>query len=207
MLGPFDKDYFSALLLLLPGFVSWQVMSYFGGTLVAAGGFEIVAACLAYSLVNFLFALGVAAPFGHKFTSPLAATDGNWRPTPGFAALLLIVAVLTGSATAWVDRSGIVYQLAPTARISHARPWVKLFESCRPAWAQVITSTGARYMGFVHYFSDSSDETELVLSRVHSVADDGERTPLKAARLLLFGKDIRSVELYPVGDGNPCAVE
>lgn len=207
MLGPFDKDYFSALLLLLPGFLSWQVMSYFGGTLEAGSDFQIIATSLSFSLFNFVVAMGFVALLGRRRAAPDFA-EGGWRASPPFVALLLAIALVSGAAAAWIDRSGAIYKLvAPTARVSHTRPWVSLWEGCRPAWAKIALADGKTYMGFVSYFSDSDDNTELVLSRPHEIAADGERSPLKAKRLLLFGKDMARIEVYPVGEDNPCAAE
>lgn len=208
MLGPFDKDYFSALLLLLPGFLSWQIMSYFGGTLNAGSDFQIIATSLSFSLFNFVAAMGIAALFGRRPSSVFNFSETGWRASPPFIVLLLCIALSSGASAAWVDRSGIIYQvIAPTSRVSHTRPWVSLWEECRPSWAKVSLGNGKSYIGFVSYFSDSDDNTELVLTRPHEFDEAGERSPLKAKRLLLFGKDISSIEVYPVGDDNPCATE
>ncbi len=206
MLKSFDRDYFVALLLLLPGFLSLQTMLYFGGSLPGRGGdFQTITTSLAFSLINFVLVLGF-----YGLSAKLRLLADSQLPsltavTPGFVGGLVIIAVLTGTAAAWVDRSGIVYKIiSPTARVSQSRPWVVLWEQCRPTWAQVTLSGGETYLGFVNSFSDDASITELVLDRVHRIDEDGERHKLKAERLFLFGNNIASIEVLPVGDDNPC---
>ena len=209
MLKSFDRDYFVALLLLLPGFLSLQTMLYFGGSLPGRGGdFQTITTSLAFSLINFVIVLG----FYELSAKMRAIADSEQRSltsvSPGFIAGLVVVAVLTGTAAAWVDRSGIIYKvISPTARVSQSRPWVVLWEQCQPTWAQVTLRDGKTYLGFVNSFSDDASITELVLDRVYRIDESGERSKLKAERLLLFGSNISSIEVMPVGDDNPCAAK
>lgn len=204
MLKAFDSDYFIALLLLMPGFLSRQVMIYFGNS-SDGGEFENISASLAFSLVDFVIAMFFWKGYliiRRKSRPEEASLE---KITPAFISLLLAVCIIVGLSSAWIDRNGIIYRtFSPSTRVSRTRPWITAWDKCRPAWAKVKLSDGRSYFGYMIYYSDDDKNTELVLNRVSILKKDGKPKKIKANRVVLFGKDIVSVEIYPAVGVNGC---
>ncbi len=207
MLKAFDRDYFVALLLLMPGFLSRQIMAYFGNP-PKGGEFEIIASSLALSLFIFTVETLLQGGFRRIRRKRNIEEEDSARISSSFVGLLLIISIVSGIGAAWVDSRGFVYKsLSPTPRISRTRPWVTMWERCRPTWARVTLSDGRKYFGYMVYYSEGDENTELVLNRVYLEDKKGQRIKLSAKRLLLFGKDITSVEALPAVGVDECRDE
>lgn len=116
---------------------------------------------------------------------------------------MFLNSVILGLGATWVLKSGILF----TGGISISgldNPLTKVFEECKPMKARITLSNGKIYMGVLRYFSynENITETEIVLTGVDLETKDGERRKKnKSSVLILFGKDISSIEIIP---GNFC---
>ena len=200
MLKAFDRDYFMALLILLPGFLSYQVMTYFGER-PEVNEFEIIAACLAFSIVVLFFAEGIRR--GLRTIRPKAKYFEG--VTLGFVAVLIVTALAAGWLAAKIGTSDVLFKLfAPDQTVSTKRPMAKILRDCAPVWAKISMSDGRIYRGFLEYYEGSRANTELILNRFHLEMKGGSvKKPEKKQRLIVFGKDISSIEILPI---NKCDV-
>lgn len=194
MLKAFDRDYFMALLILLPGFLSYEVMVYFDDR-PDVNEFEIIAACLAFSIVTFFIAESIRQ--GLRILRPKVQEAKG--VTLGFIAVLIMVALVAGWLAAKIGVSDVLFRLfAPDQTVSTKRPMTKILRECAPVQAKVYMSDGRIYRGFLEYYEGSRENTELILNRLKLEMKDGSIKEFeKKQRLIVFGKDISSIEILP----------
>ena len=200
MLKAFDRDYFMALLILLPGFLSYEVMVYFGDR-PDVNEFEIIVACLAFSIVIFFITESIRQ--GLRAMRPKAKEAKG--VTLGLIAVLIVTALAAGWLAAKIGASDVLFKLfAPDQTASIKRPMAKILRDCAPIWAKVYMSDGRIYRGFLEYYEGSRENTELILNRLNLEMKDGSIKEFeKKQRLIAFGKDISSIEILPI---NKCDV-
>ena len=97
MLKPFDSEYFRALLILLPGFLSREVAHYFAPFPSKSSDLEILIVCLAFSIVNIMLAIGVWSA-GVRMSRRSGDSNEGRQPFGPFIALLLAISLVTGNA-------------------------------------------------------------------------------------------------------------
>src|SRR3989344_164171 len=132
MLKAFDRDYFMALLILLPGFLSYEVMVYFGDR-PDVNEFEIIVACLAFSIVIFFITESIRQ--GLRAMRPKAKEAKG--VTLGLIAVLIVTALAAGWLAAKIGASDVLFKLfAPDQTASIKRPMAKLLRDCAPLWAK-----------------------------------------------------------------------
>ena len=106
MLKAFDRDYFMALLILLPGFLSYEVMVYFGDR-PDVNEFEIIVACLAFSIVIFFITESIRQ--GLRAMRPKAKEAKG--VTLGLIAVLIVTALAAGWLAAKIGASDVLFKL------------------------------------------------------------------------------------------------
>lgn len=201
----YDQKYFWSILLLLPGFLSYEIIAIFSRA-PELGEFELLAACLSFSLINYFF-----AEFIYFIGTICCVRSENERRglTLGYLSVLLGVTLLTGTVSAYINDSDALYGLyRNTSKISLERPFIKTLRECRPAFAKVYLSDGRKYSGFVVLYSEAKSDIEIVLNRATSYQADNSEKEYEAERhVVLFGKDIVTIEILSQIECNPGAKE
>ena len=203
VLQPFDRDYFKALIILLPGFLSYQVMVYFGEG-HETKDFEIIAISLAFSIVNYFFAEVIRKI---KRTA-LASGNDTGQLSLSFISLLLAVSLFMGwSAAAIRSNDYILGRLSPSPLVSEHNPLVKLLKECWPVRAKIHLSDDRIYRGLLEYYSFDNDDLQMVLHHITLEDKSGNKTTYDHnQRLIVFKKDIINIEILPLNI-NACESE
>ncbi len=196
MLKAFDRDYFKALLILMPGFITQRVYAYFA-TSEKLSDMEVVASALAFSIIN--FGIAVAA------WRTLARGREAERVHGGFIALVVGVSVFVGLAWAKVDSGGLIYKWSPiTVRVSNTSPWATTFRENQKNWKALVrvhVKEGNIYHGYPHFFSENGDgHNQLFLMPAYIEEEDGACQQLKGPGVFLLESEIKAIEFIDVTD-------
>ena len=203
MLQPFDRDYFKALIILLPGFLSYQLMGYFGEG-AETKDFEIIAISLAFSIVNYFLTEVVCRIKGLG-----SVRENTEHLSLSFITLLLAVSLLTGwSSAAIKNKEFVLRHLSPSPLASDNNPLVTVLKECWPVRAKIQLSDDRIYRGILEYYSFDNDDLQLVLHHVTIQEKSGNKTTYNDhnQRLIVFKKNIISMEIRPV-NANACETE
>jgi hypothetical protein len=195
MLQAFDHNYFKALLILMPGFLTQRIYAYFATT-TKASDFEVIASALAFSIVNFAIAVAIWRIFGGDLGA--AGIPGH------FIALLLGVTVATGLAWVWVDSSGIVYRWAPvTSRVSNTSPWATSLRENVVRWKAMVrvqVKDGDVYHGWPYYFSEDGEGKNQLFLKPAFLEDQTGCPRVKGPGVFLIEDQIKTIEFLDVVD-------
>jgi len=198
MLKAFDHDYFKALLILMPGFLTQRIYAYFATT-SKLSDFEVVASALAFSIVNFVTALALWRLFrGSREAEHIHG---------GFIALLLGVTVAVGLAWVKIDSSAVIYRWLPvTSRVTNTSPWATSFRENLVRWKAMVrvhVKDGNVYHGWPYYFSEEGEGKNQLLLKPAFVEDaDGSCPKIKGPGVFLLEDQIKAIEFLAVTDPN-----
>jgi hypothetical protein len=194
VLKAFDSSYFKALLILLPGFLSYEVLAYFGEVEIS-GDFAIIAVSLAFSLINvFLVEVARSAFFRISKQEPTDTTV-----TLPFVTLLISVSLISGLAASYIAGNDIILKHFSTTKLkSKKTSLMTILDLCDPVVAKIQVADGRVFRGLLEYYEDNG--YVLVDYNVTDSAGRKEEFP-PPQRVALFAKDVSSAEFLPLEKG------
>ena len=180
MLKPFDSEYFRALLILLPGFLSREVAHYFAPFPSKSSDLEILIVCLAFSIVNIMLAIGVWSA-GVRMSRRSGDSNEGRQPFGPFIALLLAISLVTGWSWSRIDESEWIYSAIPSGRVRSKLPVFgkSMQENDQANGSMVVLEmkNGKRYWGWPRYYEVGPDEQAVYLEPAGRLA--GSRCPTR----------------------------
>lgn len=198
IIGSYNKDYFIALLILLPGFLSYEIVTLFSNTLKFSE-FETIAACFTFSLVNYFIAVGLAKIY--FYFRKISTSNFGF----GFFSFLIMISIVSGLGATWVADSDVLFKIGLMNRVSLNRPVIRVIRDCKPVQAKVYMLDGRIYRGHLKYYSGDNKLSEFVLHKViveSKPNKNGETkmTPINSKQhIIIFGKDTKGLEILPYG--------
>jgi hypothetical protein len=223
MFNPFEKSSLTWLFVLLPGFLSLQVVNYLLPKDAPQVDMQLISLGLSFSVANFVIFLVL-----HQFISRLKGKSTKGLDIDYFKSIrigalglisMLIISVGTGYLVAVVDSNDFIYKtISPTSRVTtQLDTFAAVFERNQKKKESIVvikTKSGDKYWGWPYLYSTGTKGSEVRVlymepaGRIKDGCALNTYTKEKAKvcshsilnGLMLFENEISSVEFLKDGE-------
>lgn len=214
MLNPFEKSSISWLVLLLPGFLSSNVSTYFSPIVDNKNDLAFVSNSLAFSIIN-LVILVISIKAAEKLFTFNTTQDNKKQIniiTPSGLFSLLTISILTGWLWTKIDSNNWLYKtFSPSnkiiSRLETFGTTLNRNEKEIKSMTVVTLKNGQQYWGWPYYYTSGADNSnnivlylepagllkdgECLLTYTYEKAKQCSSQELKG--ILIFKDEIRSI--------------